>query len=306
MFYDKEVKQEFIAEYRRIRVVALSSLTGLFHKTAQFEQAKGKDCCEFTQEEILQMYKDFQAKSVNVLENYNVYLKGYAAFCIKNGIGNTNNYAEINKSLLSDCIDPEIKTQKLITREQLDDIEDELYNWTDKAILECLWNGISGKSMEDLVSLNRSMISEDKRYICFPDGRKVELSDRLYHYLDRAFSETEYQCYGQISRVKKLTGVDCLYKEMDNAYTVDSNDKFFRWVYRRVQTYREYVGMPMLTMKNIQASGLLWYLQNAMKATELRLRDFLRTDEGKKISTQYGYEAETAVDVIANKFKEIL
>lgn len=74
--------------------------------------------------------------------------------------------------MLLQCLDTETLNQKFLTREQLDDIEDELYNYTDKALLELLWEGISGKSMEDIVALNRSMISEDKNiYVLMMDEK---------------------------------------------------------------------------------------------------------------------------------------
>lgn len=302
MFYNEEVKIQFINDYKRSRIVAETSLTGMFNKIHYYEEQKGKDCSRFTEKEILKMYKGFGAKSIHVLENYNVYLKSYAIFCMHKGFCKTNSYANINKAMLLECLDPEIKNQKFLTREQLDDIEDELYNYTDKALLELLWNGVSGKSMEDIVSLKRSMISQDKQYICFADGRKVKLSKKLYDYLDKAFSEKEYMCYGKTVRVKKLIGEDCLYKEMDNAYTVDSDDKFFRWVYRRIQTYRNYVEIPMLTMKTISASGLLCKIKKGMNDNDLGLREFLYTEEGKELAKQYGYNLKSYVDVIANKF----
>lgn len=302
MFYNEEVKTQFINDYMRSRVVAETSLSGLFNKTAAIEEEKDKDCSEFTQDEILDMYRRFNAKSVHVLENYNVHLKSYVGFCMYKGLCTENNYTNISKHMLTGCISEEIKAQKILTREQLDDIEDELYNYTDKAILECLWHGISGKSMDNLVSLDRSMISADKKYINLKDGSKVKLTKKLYEYLDKAFDEKEYMCYGRTIRVKELVGEDCLYKEMDNAYTADSDDKFFRWVYRRIKTYREYVDLPMLTMKNIQASGLLDAIQRGMKRNDMNLREFLHTEEGESLAAQYGYNLKFYVDVIANKF----
>ena len=302
MFYNEEVKIQFINDYKRSRVVNETSLTGMFNKIYKYEIQNKKDCNNFAIEEILAMYRCFKAKSVHVLENYNVYLKSYAAFCMHYGFGMENNYANISKAMLQECLDENIIKQKFLTREQFDEVEDELYNYTDKALLELLWEGISGKSMEDIVSLKRSMISEDKQYICFEDGRKVKLSAKLYNYLDKAFAEKEYMCYGVTVRVKQLIGDDCLYKEMDNAYTVDSDDKFFRWVYRRIQTYRKHVGLPLLTMKTIAASGLLYKIKQAMEKNNLGLREFLYTEEGKALAQQYGYKLNSYVDVIANKF----
>lgn len=85
MFYNEEVKIQFINDYKRSRIVAETSLTGMFNKTYKYEQQKGKDCNSFSRKEILAMYKEFDAKSVHVLENYNVYLKSYSIFCMHHG-----------------------------------------------------------------------------------------------------------------------------------------------------------------------------------------------------------------------------
>ena len=306
MYYNEEAKAEFIKDYLRSRIVASTSLSAIFNKTSVFEREYNKDCSQFTKEEILDMYKKFGAKSTNVLANYNVYLKHYTAFRIYNKqINNENIYNTINKDIIKECIDPEIQNQLYITREQLDDIENELFNFTDKAIIEALWNGISGKSMSDLVSLNRNMFSKDKRSLMFPDGRIIQISEKLSEYLDKAFAETEYLCYGNTIRVDKLNGYNTLYKERFNAFATTSNDVKFRWVYRRFQNYRKQVDMPMLTMKNVQASGLLHKIKEGMREANCSMREFLYTEEGKKLALQYGYKQTYYVDVIHDKFKEI-
>lgn len=155
MLYNEEVKNNFLKDYLRSRVVSETSVKALLHKAAPIENELNKDCCNFSQEEIMKMYTSFNAKSVNVLTNYNVYLKGYARYCIYHKLCNENNYDNITKEILNKCIDPNIMSQVIIFRNQLDDIQDTLYNYTDKAILECLWNGISRKSMEDLVSIEK-------------------------------------------------------------------------------------------------------------------------------------------------------
>lgn len=303
--YNEKIKNEFMSFYEKKRVIKHTTLTGLFNKIEEYEKEHEKDCCFFRQEEIILMYKGFHAKSVNVLENYTVYLKAYADYCSVVGVYNNNCYMRIKKSALMECIDSKTKKQKFITREQLDEIEIELYNYTDKAIVECLWHGIGGKSMGDIVSLNREMINKDKKCICFADGRIVNITDKLYIYLDKAFKENEYRCYGITGQVKRVFGSDCLYKERDNAHALDSEDKYFRWIYRRIQNYRGHTGNPMMTMKTIQASGLLYKIKDGINRTGLSLRDFLRTEEGKNLADQYGY-GEAYVDVLSNKFMSVI
>ena len=96
----------------------------------------------------------------DLMEKYNLSKEGALMVIYKGGL---NIYSPI---------DPELQKQMYITREQLDDIEDELFNYTDKAIVEALWHGISGKSMRDLTSLHEKMFDEDKTSLIFPDGRR--------------------------------------------------------------------------------------------------------------------------------------
>ena len=303
--YNSDSKESFIKDYLRSRVVARTSLYSLFRKTEPFEDGRKKDCSEFDRNEVLQMYADFKAKSVYVLLNYNTILKAYCAWKKYYHKANvTESYDSITIEMLKPCVPAD--SNKFLTREEITEIEDQLYNATDKAILEALWEGISGPSMADLVSINQSMIDHDDKVLYFPDGTMVQLTDRLYALLIKAFDETEYMCYGESLRVKKLIGIGSLYKERDNAHAADSNDKAFRWVYRKVQNFRDHVGIPGLTMKNIHISGMYHYLCQGMQETGLDLKSFLRSDDGKRLAIKYGFDSEFYVDNLAHRFRDFV
>ena len=303
--YQSEMKEGFIKDYMRSRVVARTSLYSLLRKTEPFEEKYNKDCSQFNQNEVITMYTEFKAKSVYVLLNYNTILKAYCAwrrYYHKEKI--TESYENITIELLKSCVPKE--SNKFLSREEIIEIEDQLYNWTDKAILECLWEGISGPSMIDLVNINKSMVDFKEKEMYFSDGRIVNLTDRLCEFLSKAFDETEYMCYGETLRVKKLAGIGNLYKERDNAYATDSNDKYFRWVYRKVQNFRDHVGIPGLTMKNIHISGMYHYLCQAMQETGLDLKSFLRSEDGKRLADKYGFHSESYVDNLTHRFKDFV
>ena len=301
--YNAENKKAFIESYIVRRVVARTSLTGLFNKIKPFEDRYEKDCSLFDRAQALEMYKLFGAKSVEVLANYNTYLRNYTDFMAHQQQGEQDNvYYGINKDALKACLDPKILSQKYFSREQLDDIEDELLNYTDKAIVEALWHGIGGDSMCDLVSLERKMLNAKKDILILNDGRKISISPKFAEFLDKAFAETEYICYGRTFRIAQLFGFDSLYKERANACAAPSPDVSFRWVYRKILKYKEYLGIPMMTMKTIQASGLLHMLTAEMRKTNCSMRQFLSTNKGKELAMQYGYDEGHYIDVIANKF----
>lgn len=303
--YNNEMKEGFIEDYMRSRVVAKTSLYSLFRKIEPYEEKLNKDCSQFTKEEVLEIFKEFGAKSVYVLLNYNVILKAYCAwlkYYHKPDIKIA--YEEINTDIVRPLISD--SANKTLSREEVTEIEDQLYNWTDKAIVECLWEGLSGNSMRDLVGVEKNMINHKTKQLHLPDGRVFDLTNRLYELLLKAFEEEEYVCYGETLRVKKLIGKGRMYKERDNAHAMDSDDKFFRWVYRKVQNFRKHVGIEEMTMKNISISGMAYYLRQGMEKTGLGLKEFLMTEDGAKLMDKYNYSSEFRIDNITHRYASLI
>jgi hypothetical protein len=303
--YKNEMKEGFIKDYMRSRVVAKTSLYSLFRKVAPYEEKLDKDCSQFTKDEVIKMYKAFGAKSVYVLLNYTTILKAYCAWMKHyHGLSNNIAYEELNTNMLKPLVAK--SANKTLSRDEITEIEDQLYNWTDKAIVECLWEGLSGNSMRDLVGIEEKMIDHETKQLYLPDGRVFDLSQRLYDFLISAFNEEEYLCYGDTMRVKKLIGQGRLYKERDNAYAMDSDDKFFRWVYRKVQNFRQHVGISEMTMKNISTSGMVYYLRQGMQKTGLGLKEFLLTEDGAKLMDKYNYISEFRVDNVTHRYAQLV
>ena len=299
------MKEGFIKDYMRSRVVAKTSLYSLFRKVEPFEEKHEKDCSQFTKEEILEMFKEFGAKSVYVLLNYNTILKAYCAWMKHyHGIANEIAYENINTEMVKPLVSA--SANKILSREEVTEIEDQLYNWTDRAICEALFEGLSGNSMRDLVGIEEKMINHKTKQLHLPDGRVFDLTNRLYDLLIKAFQEEEYLCYGATLRIKKLIGKGKLYKERDNAHAMDSDDKFFRWIYRKVQNFRKHVGIEEMTMKNISTSGMTYYLRQGMERTGLGLKEFLMTEDGAKLMDKYNYESEFRIDNVTHRYAQLI
>ena len=107
-------------------------------------------------------------------------------------------------------------------------------------------------------------------------------------------------------KVKKLFGGKSIYKERDNAYAADSDDKFFRWVYRRIMNCRQFVGIDNLTMKNLQTAGMTYYLKQGMEKTGLGIKEFLLTEPGQKLMDKYNYFSEHRVDNVVARYKQFV
>ena len=164
--YQSEMKEGFIEDYLRSRFVARTSLNSLFKKTEPFEKENGKDCSQFNENEILKMYTEFNAKTIYVLMNYNTILKAYCAWKKYYHKENTTNaYNNLTIEMLKPCVSQ--NSVMFLSREEITNIENQIYNWTDRAIIECLWEGISGPSMIDLVSINKKMIDTENKILYF-------------------------------------------------------------------------------------------------------------------------------------------
>lgn len=300
--YQKEMKEGFIKDYMRSRVVAKTSLYSLFRKVEPFEEKLEKDCSQFTEEDILEMYKEFGARSHHVLLNYNVILKAYCAWKkYYHGLENNIAYENITTEMTRELIPEDAK--RVLTREEVAEIEDQLYNDVDKAIVELLFIGVSGKNMEDIYSVSEECVKGDLLVV---NGKEYPLTNRLQKILPKAFAETEITSYGDTMKVVPVNGKGRIYKERANARGIDSEDAKFRYFYRRIQLFRNYLGIPGLTMKNIAASGLLYYLKCGMSETNLDLRSFLRTEDGKKIAIRYGFSQDYYVENVYAKYAQYL
>ena len=97
-----------------------------------------------------------------------------------------------------------------------------------------------------------------------------------------------------------------MYKERDNAHAMDSDDKFFRWVYRKVQNFRKHVGVEEMTMKNISTSGMTYYLRQGMENTGLGLKEFLLTEDGTKLMDKYNYNSEFRIDNVTHRYAQLI
>ena len=301
--YQSEMKEGFIESYLKSRVVAKTSLYGLFRRLERFEIELSKDCSQFSKNEIIQIFTELKSRSIYTLLNNVVILKAYCRYLqYYHKTDTTNVYEEMTIEDLRPCVNE--KANRLLSRDEVTEIEDNLLNFTDAAIVECLFDGISGESMRDITELDRTMLDKENKCIIFPDGRVFDITDRLIDLLDKAFDEENYLCYGETLRVKKLIGRGRLFKDRDNAHAADSDDRRFRAVYRKIQVAREHVGIKELTMKTLAASGFLYYLQQGMAQTGLEIKQFLKTELGNRLMDRYGYNSEFRIDNIVHRYKQ--
>lgn len=297
--YNEKLKEGFCQNYLKSRVIQKTSLYGLFRKIEPYEERLKKDISEFTKEEIIAMYTDMKSRSVYTLMNNNVILKAYYAWKqYYHSVSTNNAFEDITVDDLKPCTDK--NANRLLSREEITDIEMQLLNASDAAIVELLFMGVSGKNMEDLYAVSEECIQGDVLAI---NGKIFPIMDRLAELLPQAFNETEIMSYGNTMKVSPVNGKGRIYKERCNARGIDTPDSRFRFFYRKIQLFRNYLDIPSLTMKNISASGLWHFLQIGMTETGLDLRSYLRTEQGRQLAVRYGFSEDYYVENITSKYE---
>lgn len=307
--YNQPMKAAFIEMLFKDLTLSATMVNSIFKKTTMpFEVEYDKDVAYFSEDEIIHMLRAKGSRSLESLQNTVVILRKYADFVFAHENAYAlNNYEFINKDILMGCLSD--KAQKtILSRQDIDQIKAEMLNAVDKAILECLFIGISGKNLEDLTYLCEEQLDYSECQLRLKSGKVVSLTYEQCALLEAAFHETTSISYSGNHQETPVSGYGCLYKEKPNALPGDSPDKRYRWVLRRVVIWRDYFNLDVLTMKSISTSGLVHELKIALsKYDKMDLRSFLSSEEGLCLARQYGYGTNIHyVEVIYNKVKKYL
>lgn len=310
--YTTEVQiEDFINEYRRSRIIAETTVRAVLKRALAYEDVHKKHFYDFTESEILSMFTDAHVISDMSLQNWNNILKHASRWITFRNVGESNNnaYEIITKDKVKQCIDIDKKDKLILSREDLTIIQEDLFNWTDMAILELLFRGVGGKWLKELCYLDKGQVSQKEMMIYFKNGKVIPIDNRCYRMLQAAFNEEELMSYSEESKISVVKSVG-IYKIRSNTLYTNDNikneadvERRYRWIQRRLMIIRKYTGVQM-TPNTIQNSGLLHYLQEGVCRTGMPFRDFAYSEEGRKLAMKYDMLSEYAPATLIEKFKK--
>ena len=312
--YTQEVEvQEFLEEYLRSRFVNEGSVRAVVNRVTEYEKKLHRPFYEFTTDEILQIYKESGAISDRSLQNQNVVLKHFSRWMIdKRNLNITSAFEGVTKADLLPCVNMDKRGSMLLTREQLTEIQEDLLNDTDRAILELLWLGAGGKWLKELTYLNKEQLSLKGMCIYFKTGKIIPIDDRVYVLLQKACNETEILSYNNNTQKVSMVQSLGIYKMRSN--TLSKNDdvsdlgnqeRRYRWVQRRLELIKRYLELPM-TSGSLQTSGLWYNIQTGMKEEGMSFDEYLHTKACKQIAQRYDIYSNLYAQIIKSKFESII
>lgn len=300
--------EKFLKEYGRSRVIIETTTRATLNRAVSFEHKFCKPFYQFTTEEALEMYRSVHAISVVSLQNNNLVLKHAARwFAFQYGMEASDAYETMTKEQLSTVVDTEKQRSMILSREDVDNIQSNLLNAIDRAIVEMLFQGVGGESLKELTFMDASNVDLTNHTLYFRTGKVVPVTDGICSMLMEAFSEDELMSFGSTSRVSKVTGSG-LYKIRCNVLSENANpndkadvERRYRWTQRRLILMSQDLDVK-LTAGGLQASGLLHHIQLGVKETGLGFREFVKTDSCRELAQRYDIRSEFYSQIICEKF----
>ena len=258
MYTSKQEFNSFYEDYKRSMIINVVMVEKVLKEINNYENKYNKTFYTFSVTEILNMYKDLSAISIVTLKNWNTTLNHAARYILYNqGKDTENNYEKISHEQLQSCISIDTNQFILLTRRQITEIQDQLYNWTDKAILELLFLGLGCPFLDEIIFFELSQIDKENMQVNLKNGKKISVDERGYNILQNAFNEkTIVFCNDEqdLFESKQLegTGLIKLFKE-NTSNTKDIKEKY-KWINNQIVEITNFVKVP-LTVGSILDSG---------------------------------------------------
>ena len=298
MYTNEQEIEDFLQEYGRSRVIIETTTRATLNRAVEFEHKFNKPFYDFTTEEALEMYKSVHAISVVTLQNNNLVLKHAArwfAYKYKKEVANT--YEEMTKDVLSEVVDVDKQRSLILSREDVEDIIEQLLNWTDKCIVWLLFYGVGGNLLKELTFMQWDQVSHSDLKVYFKSGKIIDITESAYDMLKQGFTEDELISFGETNRIAKVRSLG-LYKarcnslsDNDNQDSKEDQERRYRWVQRRLILISKDLGIRV-TSGSLQNSGLLYHLQQGVKETGLEFKEFTKTKYAELLARRYDILSE--------------
>lgn len=308
MFTTELEVEKFLNEYKRSRVIVETTVRATLNRALEFEHRFNKSFYDFTIEEITEMYKSMHTISDRSLQNANLFLKHAARWMIDSkGLNSKSVYEDITKELILNCVDTTKRKNMMLTQDGLVEIQGNLLNWTDKAILFLLFEGVGGYMLKELMFMDWDQVSRKDLKIYFRSGKIIDITAEEYELLCNAFHEEELISFGTTNRVSKVKSLG-IYKARfnslsDNDDITDSSDveRRYRFAQRRLMLISKDLGINV-TSGSVQESGFLHYIKEGIQKSGLDFLQYIKTEECKFLARRYDVYTDLYVQIVKEKF----
>lgn len=276
----------------------------VFCKTEPYEKELDKDICDFSLQEIIDMYKRMNFSSFFTIANYHKFLRTYAIWCLSEKLiaDNQNHFTELNSIDLPKYINKLAIDNKIFSRDQLLNVITQLKNPKDQFILIALFEIGKSKDFQDIIHARIEDINYSTNTIKL-NGRIAEVSNEFIHYAKVANETLEYE--GAKGKILPLVENGRIVK---NNYNTMSESDFNegRRIYMTVKRVMENLGLSKwITPNSLVESGKIHLINTIVEKENITVKDFFTTQSLVKIvEEQYNCKLYNKAKGYYEKYKE--
>ena len=287
--YNEAIKLRYKQERETSVVVPQYALKLDFKKTNAFEEQLDKDAYDFTVYEILNMYKTWNIKSIDTLYVINNRLSQYTQWALEQNLvaDSQNHYLEINRDMLTGCINMIAQQKRIVSREQMIAWCSRLPNACDKFIFLGLYEGLNGSNYEDFWNASIDDIDKENKTIRVKRG-VIPISTDLIEYAEEANNTLElYPMSGDMARVTKLVENGKIIKLKINCKYDDPihNGKN---IYIAIVRVCKFLDIDRwYNTRQANESGIINFIKQGMERYDLSFHDYLWSEHLKEVEFQY-------------------
>lgn len=311
-FYNSEHKERYLKSLNTEST--RKSYAIILRKTEMMESSLNKDLYNFSLHEISQFLFTLKATKISSLRHAGSVIRNYIQWAIEQDLRKDNInplVAVTTHEWYSQFVDD--SSLMLFTEKRIGNIVDSLINAQDQAVVQAVFEGISGHTMSELANMKMEHISESviegkyriKLFNDTPEGiktREILISKNLFKILDEANKEVKYLKNNGVvletikSRVSDLVENDYILRTAVNSRKSDGDDApaQAQVLGLRIKKAGEFNNFPMLTTINLRNSGMLklardLHVERGKLDTEEYHEICDHFDVGKKEDGTYNY-----------------
>lgn len=193
--YNPVEKEEFLESIELDDVKHLYN--HLFARSKGAEMLYQKDLYAFTLEQLEDVMKNINPATMNSVANSKSRINHYITWAIRHGRrkNNINPLQGTDRDWGKKFIDSTVKRH--LSDVELHDIVEGLHNAQDQALIQCIFEGIMGQGLSEILSMNYKNINWNNNIIKVynskdDDWREVTVSDKCMRYISNAYKQTTY------------------------------------------------------------------------------------------------------------------
>lgn len=282
--YNEDVKLEYLSTFESEDVRQL--IYFLFLKSKSAEEFYQKDLFSFNLNQIDDVMININPSTLNSVANNKSRINNYIRWAIKNGrrMNNLNPLQGTGEDWAIKFIDK--TTKRHLSTTELYDLTENLYNAQDRALIQCIFEGISGRGMSELLSMNFNNIDWITNEVRVRDSktdefRTVKVSGRCMELIKSAYTQGFYLSEDTETTKELVDHMDYIFKNIKWRSTKNLRVSRGNLV-RRLDTIRRKYELDEFSVVTISESGRI-----AMAAKLLETHGELTKEEFALIGDQF-------------------